>query len=610
MAKNAAIVSVSTSYASSNQKAPAKMDFANDNAFNHYSDRTWEDTALVYNYVNEMIDDIHYQGSLILFAGNTGNPGGRTSDEVGRLVRSAGGGTAPGGAGGGAPGGAAGQGPGGPSGGAAPGGMPGGMPGTPAMTDDEILADAKGYENKGYDVYQLRSTSLEVAKKVRDATNLILLARYNGGANVDLFTAKPVPSQPTDAELEKAVEQARKLEGVVDILWIRVDEHPNAWSQDKGRPKALAYAEAIKKAGIKIITCPSGGFHNPLENDEFIASGKTDMVGMTAPFFADPELVRKLKEGRADDVVPCLGCQICHGISMINPPWYATCTVNPTWGLPPYQLKGFTKPAISKKVAVIGGGPAGMKAALIAAERGHKVTMYEKDATLGGLLKISDESKWRWNYKDLKEFFIHQVNKAGINVKLNTAATPETIKAAKYDAVMVATGSDLAESEWKTDGVKVFSILDAYFKKDKLGKNVVIIGAGKFGMELAAGMLKDGHKVTVIASAQGLLAPETLSHDMEKPEAIYRSSSDFSSVLGAKVKDISEGKVTYTDSKGEEKSVQADSIVIWPGLRPRMDEAQKFIGSADDVLFLGGCTGTNGTVQKTIRSAFFVASQV
>ena len=151
---------------------------------------------------------------------------------------------------------------------------------------------------------------------------------------------RPQHSQPTAAEVEEAVEQARKLEGIVDILWIRVDEHPSAWTQDKGRPKSLAYAEAIKKAGIKIITCPSAGFHDPVENDGFIASGKTDMVGMTMPFFADPELVRKVKEGRADDVIPCIACQNCHGISMNKPPWYSTCTVNPIWGLPPYQLQG------------------------------------------------------------------------------------------------------------------------------------------------------------------------------------------------------------------------------------------------------------------------------
>ena len=638
IAKNAAIVSVSTHYASSTiQSTPVKMDLKNDNAFNHYSDKSWDDTAQVYNYINEMIDDIHFQGALILFAGNTGRSGGGPGGGGGGMSGGGQGNQGAAGGQGGMPGGSQGgqgqtpsgmqQGQGGmPSGAGGQGQMPGsgqgaaggqgGMPGMFSRTDDEILADAKDYELKGYDVYQMMGSSVEAAKKVRAATNLILMGSIRGaGGGMPGMGATTAPtSQPTASEVEEAVEQARKLEGIVDILWIRVDEHPSAWTQDKGRPKSLAYAEAIKKAGIKIITCPSAGFHDPVENDSFIASGRTDMVGMTMPFFADAELVRKVKEGRADDVVPCIACQNCHGISMNKPPWYSACTVNPTWGLPPYQLKGITQPRMSKKVAVIGGGPAGMKAAMVAAERGHKVTIFEKDATLGGLLKISDNSKWRWGYKDLKEYYVHQVKKAGVDIKLNTAATPEMIKAGKFDTVLVATGADIVPYKMKTDGSKVYNILEAYSKKDEIaknGKNVVVVGAGKFGLEAGIGMLKDGHKVTVLASGNQLVEEELRgAHNMMHQEDIYRSSPDFSYALGVTVKDITGGKVTYTDSTGSSKSVQADSIVIWSGLKPRMDEAEKFIGSADEVLFLGDCTGQGGTLQKTIRSAFFVASQV
>ena len=612
MAKNAAIVTVSTHFESGTvQPYPKASEITADSAFNHYSDRSWSDTSLVYNYLNEMIDDIHYQGSLILFAGNTGRPGG--GGMPGGLQKG-GAASGPDGMPGAAATGA--QQGGAPGVGSPGGGMPGGggPPGMAPKTDDEILEEARAYEKKGYDVYQMRSFSPAAAKKVRAATNLILMGNIRGAGGgmpgPGQKTSAPT-SQPTAAELKQAVEQARKFEGVVDILWIRIDEHPNAWTQDKGRPKSLAYAEAIKEAGIKIITCPSAGFHDPVENDGFIASGKTDMIGMTTPFFADAELVRKVKEGRADDVIPCIACENCHGISMTKPPWYSTCTVNPTWGLPPYQLKGITQPTISKKVAVIGGGPAGMRAAMIAAERGHKVTLYERDKALGGLLKVSDNSKWRWNYKDLKEYYIHQVEKAGIDIKLNTTATPEMIKAGKYDTVLVATGAEVVTSKMKANGSKVFNILEAYSKKDELGKNVVVIGAGKFGLEAGVGMLQDGHRVTVLALGKELVEPELRgAHNMMNQEEIYRSNPDFSYVLEAKIKDINGGKVTYSDSKGDEKSVKADSIVVWSGLKPRMDEAEKFIGSADDVLLLGDCTGEGGTIQKTIRSAFFVASQV
>jgi hypothetical protein len=124
-------------------------------------------------------------------------------------------------------------------------------------------------------------------------------------------------------------------------------------------------------------------------------------------------------------------------------------------------------------------------------------------------------------------------------------------------------------------------------------------------------MLKDGHKVTMITSERELVSSGDIGpHNMKNQQKVYQNHPNFSYILQATVKDIASGKVTYTDSTGSQKSVQADSIVIWSGLKPRVDEAEKFIGSAEDVLFLGDCTGRGGSIQKTLRSAFFIASQV
>jgi len=627
MAKNAAIVSVSTHFASDDQQAYQKAsEITVDNAFNHYTDRSWADISLTYNYINEMIDDIHYQGSMILFSGNTG--------------QSMGGGGMPGGGEGGPggmpPGGGMPQGqegmqgappsggmPGGEGGGGMPpqGGMPGaaGGPSGPggfgmsAKSDEEILAEARAYEKKGYDVYEFSSTSRELADEIRATTNLILMNRYNAGGGMmgpgTNAASQGGGDQPAAADLERVVAQARELEGIADIMWIRIHEHPSQWNQEEGKPVSLYYAEAIKKAGIDIITCPSAGFHDPVLNDEFIASGRTDMVGMTTPLFADPELVRKIKEGRPDDIIPCVGCGSCHGIHMASPPWYSTCTVNPKWGLPPYQLQGFTTPRVSKKVAVIGGGPSGMKAAVIAAERGHKVTLYEREEALGGLLKISDESKCRYDHKKLKEYLIRQVTKAGVEVRVKTAATPETIKAEGFDTVLVAAGADVVTSRMTANGSKMLNILESYTRKDELGKTVVILGAGQFGVEAAVSMLKDGRKVWMITGERELVS-DSGPHTLRNQQEVYQNNPDFTAATGATVRSISGGTVTYADASGKETSVKADSIVIWSGLKPRMDEAQAFAGSADDVLFLGDCTGQGGSIQKTLRSAFFVASSV
>ena len=168
-----------------------------------------------------------------------------------------------------------------------------------------------GVEDKGYDVYPLNTDNPEAVQAVRSATNLVLMSslrvgegagapmgRDNAalhpwvyeGSDLDWQFGRNTPgitnvNQPTAAEIEAAVEAAKKMEGLVDILWIRDGRHerPNDWTQDEDRPFNLAYAEAIKKAGVKVLVCPSAGFHNVLQNEEFIAAGKTDMVGMTTP---------------------------------------------------------------------------------------------------------------------------------------------------------------------------------------------------------------------------------------------------------------------------------------------------------------------------------------
>jgi 2,4-dienoyl-CoA reductase-like NADH-dependent reductase (Old Yellow Enzyme family)/thioredoxin reductase len=662
MAKNAAIVSLDDHFSPYPKTYGDPKDMHN--GTDHYSDHIWEDIPPVHNYVNRMIDDIHCEGALVRYVGTTGGgggmaPGGAPGGGGAEGRGGPGGGAVPQGQGaggrgaaGGGPGGGTGGQPaggrgtppagGGPGGGGMPGGGPGGR-GSQAqatLSVKEIVAQAKEIEDQGYDVYQMNTDSLEAVQAVRAATNLVIMSalRVGGGAgapmgggtttlhpwvyegsDLDWQFGKNTPgianvNQPTAAEIEQAVEAARKLEGLADILWIRDGrhEHPNDWTQDEDRPFNLAYAEAIKKAGLKVLVCPSAGFHNVLQNEEFIATGKTDMVGMTTPFFADPELVKKITEGRVEDILPCVQCHSCHGISRTHGPWYDTCTVNPKWATPAYKLDNIPAPKAVKKVAVIGGGPGGMKAALVAAERGHKVTLYEKSEALGGLLQHTDYTQWKWNYRNFKNYLVNQVKRAGIEVQLKTTATPDMIKAKGYDTVLVATGAEPVISRMAgADASNVFNILSVYSNKKALGKNVVVIGAGRIGTETGMGLAKDGHKVTLIGSGKNLIELEVIgSHNMMNQIAIAQNHPDFDFVLEATVKSITGSKVTYTDSKGEEKSIQADSIVIYSGLKPRLDEAMKFSGSADQVLFLGDCTGKNGTIQKTIRSAFFVASQV
>ena len=615
MAKNAAIVTMSTMFGTYPKKYTTKADGLEDwlyealNSWQHIGNDKWEDIPPVWNYVERMIDDIHTEGSLILCStkpGTTGGMGGGgmfvASGEVSgqngiigmqkaseALVKMQGG----------------------------SGRTGGGMPGQASQGVADIVKDAKECEELGYDVYQMRSPTREAVEAVRKATDLIIMVYLSyavfGTDKEKSYVGIRYPNQPTAEELEKAVEDVRKIEGLADFVFLRAgSEHPNSFCQDQEKPWTLAYAEAIKKAGLKILTCVGAGFHDPVQNDRFIAEGKTDMVGMATPLFCDPELVKKVAAGRADDVLQCYQCHDCHAISMLKGPHIAMCDLNPKWGTPAYKLQNITAPLMKKNVAVIGGGPAGMKAAIVAAERGHKVTLFEKDAALGGLTKFSDYSQWRWNMKVFKDYLIHQVNKTGVQVKLNTAATPEMIKAAGFDTVLVATGAEVVESRMKgADAANVFNILTCYSNKKALGQNVVMIGAGKLGTEAAIGIAKDGHKITVLAPGDEMIDAEDAGpHNVGNQERIYKNHPNFKYFMKTAVKAIAGGKVAYTDEKGAESSIQADSIIIWSGLKPRMGEAEKFMGSADEVLLLGDCTGKCGRIQKTIRNAFFVASQV
>ncbi len=581
MAKNAAIVTINEHFG----KWPKAWDPKTDDGRSHYSDSMWEDIPPVHNYLQQMIEEIHCEGAIV--AGGKVAGGGMGSFNAS-------------GAGG--------------------------------YKVEEVVAEAKRLEDRGYDAVwvgnryinsreELRPV-LEFMQAVRKSTELIIVAWFlplTRGKSRGLMAAGvgvdsgDLASGP---EFDEFMEMVKMIEGSADILQMKdtghFTDHPNSFTMEKGKPWMLRFSQAIKERGIKIITAPGGGFHDPDQNEEFIASGKTDMVGMATPLFADPEYVKKAYEGRGQDIVPCVMCHNCHGISRTKGPWYDTCTVNPKWGLSETKKRSIRAPASSKKVAVIGGGPAGMKAAITAAERGHRVTLFENAGALGGLLRHTDYSQWKWAYRDFKDFLVRQTYRAGVEVLLNTEATPEMLKERKYDTVLAAVGAEPAVSRIPgSDNRNVYDIVNVYSSKNSLGKNVVIIGAGVFGTETGIGLAKDGYRVTVLAGGRELIPEDAIGpHNMENQIDIYKHHENFSYVLEAGVTGISEGKVTYRDSSGSEKSIQADSVVIYAGLRPRMDEAMKFSGSAGQFFLIGDCTGRAGTLQKTIRSAFFMASQV
>ena len=413
--------------------------------------------------------------------------------------------------------------------------------------------------------------------------------------------------------LDEGAEYAKLFTPYIDLLDLKGDpgERDSAPTYFmKERTPFLYMTEGYKKRGVTLTLSCDGGFTNLDWAEEAIASGKTDGVGMARIFVTTPELGRLVEEGRNEDVVPCLRCNACHGNGDAFPS-NSTCYVNPVWGLEHKIGRMVLPPRGKKKVAVIGGGPAGMEAALIAAQRGHSVTLYEKTGYLGGTLRTIENISFKWPHKDYKEYMIRQVTKAGVKMQLNTEPDPVAIRQAGYDAVLVAIGADPIVPEIPgIKGKNVVLMTDVFGKEDTLARDVVIIGGGLSGTETGIHLAEKGHLVTVLEEGK-TLAPEigARPHFASALQHAWEMQPNFKFVLQAHCTGVTEDGVTYTDAKGNSQAIKAGSVVLAAGLKPKSDAALKYAGTSNRFYLIGDCE-TAGDVRTAVRSAFGIASML
>lgn len=327
-----------------------------------------------------------------------------------------------------------------------------------------------------------------------------------------------------------------------------------------------------------------GALNDPEQMEEILASGKADVVEMARALLADPELPNKVVAGRDDEIVHCLRCFTC----MAERPTTGTrrCTVNPLIGR---EIEGTeVLPAARKKrVVVVGGGVGGMKAALTAAQRGHTVILLEKTGELGGILKSEQALPFKYEMYRLGLTLARQMELAGVEVRLNTAATPELLEQLAPEALILATGSTpIVPNLPGIHGDNVVVVNNYYKEKDKVGDSVVVLGGGLAGCECAVHLGMEGKTVHLVEMRDQLAVDCNIRHRPILMQMVDKYTTVHLKHAGLRV--TGEGLVCR-DETGAEVLIPGKTVICAVGQRSNRADVDALRGCAPWVREIGDC---------------------
>lgn len=412
--------------------------------------------------------------------------------------------------------------------------------------------------------------------------------------------------------LEEMIQFAKMAEGLVDVLQIRTPvidpNHPIGLSPTPY--PSLEIDRIYKDAGVKQkITAIGGLFQDFALHEKILEEGTADLIGSARSYISNPDYANIVYENRIEDLVPCIKCNRCH-TSGVGKPWVSNCSVNPRWGMEGRVDSFISAPVRRKKVAIIGGGPAGMRSAMEVADRGHEVVLFEKKDILGGQLFHTDYPDFKYPLRAYKDYLIRQVQRRpNIEIRLQTEATPALLKKEQFDEVVAAIGSvPLVPKIPGIERANVCSALDVYGHAAELGKEIVIIGGGEIGVETGIYLAREGKHVIVVEMRKDLALDATPIHYRTMVVDAWKHQKGFDYIVNAKCTGISEHGVTY-EKDGRQETISCDQVVYAAGMRAQKEEAWAFYGAGGRLRLAGDCDEV-GNVQTVTRSAYAVGVSV
>ena len=388
--------------------------------------------------------------------------------------------------------------------------------------------------------------------------------------------------------LEDGVKIAQGVEDLVDLI------HVSAGSYQFGfftthlpmfapHGNNVYLAAEIKKHVHKPVAT-IGALNDPAQMEEIIASGKADVVEMARALLADPFLPNKVMAGQEDEIVRCLRCFTC----MAERPTTGTrrCAVNPLIGR---ECEGaeVLPAARKKKVVVAGGGVGGMKAAITAAQRGHQVILLEKTDELGGILKSEQALPFKYEMYQLGLTFARQMEKEGVEVRLNTPATPELLEQLAPDALILAVGSSpIVPPLPGIDGDNVVVVNNYYLEKEKVADTVVVLGGGLAGCECAVHLGMEGKQVHLVEMRDSLAVDCNIRHRPILMQQVDKYTTVHTGLQGLRV---TEDGLVCKDGEGKEVLIPGKTVICAVGQRSNRDTVNELRGCAPFVREIGDC---------------------